>query len=37
MKNIEVTWLGHSAFKIKIGNQNLLIDPWLENNPMFPN
>ena len=37
MKNIEITWLGHSAFKIKIGNQNLLIDPWLKNNPMFPN
>ena len=37
MSKIEITWLGHSSFKIKIGNQMLLLDPWLKDNPLFPN
>ncbi len=30
------TWLGHSAFRIEIANKVLLVDPWLEGNPKFP-
>src|SRR5690606_5365461 len=30
------TWLGHSGFRIAIGDAVLLIDPWLSGNPMFP-
>ena len=33
---MKITWLGHSGFRIEIGDQKLLIDPWLYNNPMFP-
>ena len=33
---MQITWLGHSGFRINIGNQVLLIDPWLIGNPMFP-
>lgn len=33
---MKITWLGHSSFRIEIGDQILLIDPWLEGNPMFP-
>ncbi|KAA9010151.1 metal-dependent hydrolase [Histidinibacterium aquaticum] len=33
---MKITWLGHSAFRIEIGDQILLIDPWLEGNPSFP-
>lgn len=33
---MRITWLGHSSFRIEIGNQVLLIDPWLEANPSFP-
>ncbi len=29
-------WLGHSGFRIEIGGQVLLIDPWLNGNPMMP-
>ena len=32
---MQVTWLGHSSFRIEIGDQILLIDPWLTDNPMF--
>lgn len=32
---MQVTWLGHSGFRIEIADQVLLIDPWLEGNPMF--
>lgn len=31
-----ITWLGHSGFRIEIENAILLIDPWLDGNPMFP-
>lgn len=33
---MKLTWLGHSGFRMEIGNQILLIDPWLGGNPMFP-
>jgi len=33
---MKIIWLGHSSFRIEIGNQILLVDPWLEGNPMFP-
>jgi L-ascorbate metabolism protein UlaG (beta-lactamase superfamily) len=34
---MKITWLGHASFRIEIGGQVLLIDPWLEQNPSFPN
>ena len=33
---MKITWLGHSGFRIEIENAVLLIDPWLDGNPMFP-
>lgn len=30
------TWLGHSGIRLEIGGEVLLIDPWLEGNPAFP-
>src|SRR5713101_5247855 len=34
---IQVTWLGHSTFKIvSAGGKTLVIDPWLDNNPSCP-
>lgn len=33
---MNITWLGHSGFRIEIGGAVLLIDPWLTGNPMFP-
>lgn len=33
---MKITWLGHSGFRIEIGNQVLLVDPWLTGNPVFP-
>jgi len=33
---MKITWLGHSGFRIEIGDQVLLIDPWLSGNPLFP-
>ena len=33
---MNITWLGHSSFRIEIGGQVLLIDPWLSGNPMLP-
>ncbi|MCR9088189.1 MAG: metal-dependent hydrolase [Rhodobacteraceae bacterium] len=32
---MKITWFGHSGFRIEIGNQVLLLDPWLTN-PLFP-
>lgn len=32
---MKIIWLGHSGFRIEIGDQVLLIDPWLRGNPMF--
>lgn len=31
---MKITWLGHSGFRIEIGDQILLVDPWLSN-PLF--
>ncbi|PWR02305.1 metal-dependent hydrolase [Meridianimarinicoccus roseus] len=33
---MKITWLGHSGFRIEIGDQVLLVDPWLTGNPAFP-
>jgi L-ascorbate metabolism protein UlaG (beta-lactamase superfamily) len=33
---MQITWLGHSGFRIEIEGAVLLIDPWLAGNPMFP-
>jgi L-ascorbate metabolism protein UlaG (beta-lactamase superfamily) len=33
---MKITWLGHASFRIEIENAVLLVDPWLEGNPMFP-
>ena len=34
---MKITWLGHSGFKLELGSEVLLIDPWLYGNPIFPN
>lgn len=34
---IEITWLGHSTFRIRTpGGKNLIVDPWLAGNPACP-
>ena len=33
---MQITWLGHSSFRIEIGGQVILLDPWLDGNPMLP-
>ena len=33
---MKIIWLGHSSFRIEWGGQTLLIDPWLNGNPMLP-
>ncbi len=33
---MKITWLGHSGFRIEIEGAVLLVDPWLDGNPMFP-
>ncbi|MBI1416307.1 MAG: metal-dependent hydrolase [Limimaricola sp.] len=33
---MKITWLGHASFRIEIADQELLIDPWLDGNPVFP-
>ncbi|MEL6120402.1 MAG: metal-dependent hydrolase [Pseudomonadota bacterium] len=33
---MKITWLGHGSFRIAIGEQVLLLDPWLSGNPMLP-
>ena len=35
-KPITISWLGHSGFKIRYKDTTLLVDPWFEGNPMFP-
>jgi len=32
---MKITWLGHASFRIEVGNQVLLLDPWLAGNPSF--
>ena len=33
---LELTWLGHAAFRIKSEGKNLFIDPWIKGNPASP-
>ena len=33
---MQITWLGHSGFRIEIERAVLLVDPWLTGNPLFP-
>ncbi|MGY9046760.1 hydrolase [Puniceibacterium antarcticum] len=33
---MNIIWLGHSGFRIEIAGQVLLLDPWLNGNPMLP-
>ena len=33
---MNITWLGHGSFRIEIGGQVLLLDPWLTGNPVLP-
>ena len=33
---MQITWLGHSGFRIQIEGAVLLLDPWFTGNPMFP-
>ena len=33
---MKIIWLGHGSFRIEICDQNLLIDPWLNGNPVLP-
>lgn len=33
---MKITWLGHASFRIEIADQVLLIDPWMNGNPVFP-
>jgi len=32
----KIRWLGHSGFEIELANKIVLIDPWLEGNPLAP-
>lgn len=32
---MNITWLGHSSFRIEMADQILLVDPWFTGNPMF--
>lgn len=32
---MQLTWLGHSAFRVELGTSVLLIDPFLSGNPSF--
>lgn len=32
----DIKWYGHSAFEITVGEQNILLDPWLNDNPFSP-
>src|SRR5258707_816105 len=37
MRNLTITWLGHSTFLFRSpGGIRLLIDPWLKTNPSCP-
>jgi L-ascorbate metabolism protein UlaG (beta-lactamase superfamily) len=35
-REMKYTWLGHSAVRLEIADQVLLIDPWEDGNPLFP-
>jgi L-ascorbate metabolism protein UlaG (beta-lactamase superfamily) len=37
MQNLAITWLGHSAFRVRTpGGKEILFDPWYTGNPSFP-
>lgn len=33
---MKLTWMGHASFRLEIGDQILLVDPWVTGNPKFP-
>lgn len=33
---MKLKWLGHSSFRLEIENAVILIDPWVNGNPVFP-
>lgn len=33
---MKLIWMGHSSFRLEIGDLTLLIDPWLTGNPVLP-
>ncbi len=34
---MEITWLGHGTFQFVLpGGETLILDPWIEGNPMYP-
>ncbi|MEK6217177.1 MAG: metal-dependent hydrolase [Boseongicola sp.] len=33
---MKIIWLGHSSFRVEIEDQILLLDPWIDGNPVFP-
>lgn len=37
METLQITWLGHSAFRLRTpGGKEILLDPWYTGNPSFP-
>ena len=32
---MKIIWLGHGSFRLEIDDQVLLLDPWINGNPMF--
>jgi L-ascorbate metabolism protein UlaG (beta-lactamase superfamily) len=37
MQSLAITWLGHSAFRLRTpGGNEVLLDPWYTGNPSFP-
>ena len=32
---MQITWFGHSAFRLEFGSSVVLIDPFLTGNPSF--
>lgn len=33
---MNLTWLGHSGFRLEIEDAVILVDPWMTGNPVFP-
>ena len=36
MSKTEITWLGHSAFALRTGDLDVLVDPFLDDSPVAP-